>query len=56
MLSIIMTLSGLFFLAVNSIPVASIGLGLIAGAMYREGAFYGMKETRKRKESCHRPK
>lgn len=56
MLTAIMILSGLFLLAANSIPVAAIGLGLIAGAMYREGAFYGMKETRKRKESCHRPK
>lgn len=54
MLSAMMVGVGLFFMCADSIPVMAVGIALLAGAAYREGAFYGMKP--KRKESCHRPK
>lgn len=56
MISAVMALTGLLLLSADSIPVVTIGIGLIVGFAYREGAFYGMKEKTKRKESCHRPK
>lgn len=55
MISAAMALTGVLLISANCIPVVAMGIGLIAGAAYREGAFYGMKEAIK-KESCHRPK
>lgn len=39
MINGLMLLTGLFFMSADSVPVVIIGLGLIAGSAYREGAF-----------------
>lgn len=40
MISGLMLLVGLFLMSADSIPVVGVGLILIAGAAYREGALY----------------
>lgn len=40
MISGLMLLTGLFLMSADSIPVVIVGLILIVGVAYREGAFY----------------
>lgn len=40
MISVLMLLAGLFLMSADSIPVVIVGLILLGGAAYREGAFY----------------
>jgi hypothetical protein len=53
-----MILAGLFLMSANDKLVVLFGILLFIAGAYREGAFYTMARTlkRKRKESCHRPK
>ena len=47
-MSMLMLLMGFFLMSADSVPVAVIGLVLMIGAAYREGAVYQMKKSCRR--------
>ena len=47
-MSMLMLLTGFFLMSADSVPITVIGLVLMIGAAYREGAFY------QKKKSCRR--
>lgn len=47
-MSAVMLLLGFFLMSADSVPITVIGMVLMIGAAYREGAFYRMKKSCRR--------